>query len=72
MGRLVQAAFLLLAFVDSASGTPPIIVSQDGTGDFTEIQPAIDAAAARDEGNVLVLPGEYLIREPCTAEEDKP
>ena len=37
------------------------IVDLQGGGDFTEIQPAIDAAAEGD--TVLVKPGEYLIEE---------
>ncbi len=39
-----------------------ITVDQNGSGDHTEIQPAIDAAQNGDE--VLVSPGEYVISEP--------
>ena len=37
-------------------------LDQNGGGDFTEIQPALDAAA--DGDTVLVRPGEYVIVEP--------
>ena len=53
---------LLLPF--SASSAAVITVDRLGVSDFTEIQPAIDFAAAGD--TVVVLPGEYVITEPIT------
>jgi len=41
-----------------------LVVDQAGGGDFTEIQPALDAAQPGDE--VQVQPGEYVITEPIT------
>ncbi|MBN1418434.1 MAG: right-handed parallel beta-helix repeat-containing protein, partial [Planctomycetes bacterium] len=41
-----------------------IVVDGEGGGDFTSIQPAIDAAA--DGDTVLIAAGEYAIREPLT------
>jgi len=39
-----------------------IVVDQAGGGDFTEIQPALDAAQAGDQ--IRVMPGEYVISVP--------
>src|SRR3972149_1841537 len=58
----LAAALLLVAAASSPAAT--IRVALDGSGDFTAIQPAIDAAADGDE--VLVAPGEYVIAEPIT------
>jgi len=41
-----------------------IIVSLDGSGDYADIQAAIDAA--RDGDTITVRPGEYFISEPIT------
>ena len=41
-----------------------ITVDLNGGGDYTEIQPAIDAAV--DSDTVLVKPGQYLATEPIT------
>ena len=38
-----------------------IIVDLNGTGDYTAIQPALDAA--EDGGEVLVKPGTYVVSE---------
>jgi hypothetical protein len=56
-GHLAAACVL----VSAASGAT-IVVDLQGGGDFTSIQPAIDAAKSGD--TVLVNPGEYVIAEP--------
>ncbi len=48
---------IILIFIAGAGGTTHT-VSQDGTGDFTEIQSAISASTYGD--TVLVFPGTYL------------
>ena len=50
--------------VSSASMAATITVDLTGGGDYTAIQPAIDAAQHGDM--VLVKPGEYVITEPIT------
>jgi hypothetical protein len=45
------------------------VVDLHGTGDFTDIQPALDAA--KDGDLVLVKPGEYLISEPINFNRDR-
>ena len=60
--RLLQATFGALLSFCSFAGAATITVDPGGAGDFTEIQPAIDAA--EDGDTVLVRPGEYVVREP--------
>ena len=57
--------FLWLLLPLSASSASVITVDYlNGSGDFTEIQPAIDSA--EDGDTVIVLPGEYVIGESIT------
>ena len=58
----LQFALAIALGVPSFCSAATIIVDPSGAGDFTEIQPAIDAA--EDGDVVLVRPGEYGIREP--------
>ncbi len=63
--RRVKAAprvFLLVLAMAPVCPAATITVALTGGGDFTELQPALDAAA--DGDTVLVTPGEYLIAEP--------
>ena len=53
---LCITALILLARPDACSQV--FHVKQDGTGDFTQIQPAVDAAGNGD--TILVWPGEYV------------
>ena len=61
----ILAATLLLALALAAAGAGvqrlaaagPIVVAADGSGDYTTIQEAVDAAAGGDE--ILVRPGVY-------------
>ena len=52
----------VLLAIGAPCGAATIVVDPGGGGDFTEIQPAIDAAA--DGDTVLVKSGEYVITEP--------
>lgn len=54
---VLQTGFLLATLLSSAAGAATWYVEKDGSGDFTTIQPAIDAAAAGD--TILVGPGQY-------------
>jgi len=56
--HLVYISAGLFSILDDCPGGE-IVVDPSGGGDFTEIQPAIDAAA--DGDTVLVQPGEYVI-----------
>ena len=57
-------AWLFVSAVLPASAiyAETLVVDLNGDGDFTEIQPALDAA--QDGDTVLVRAGEYVIREP--------
>ena len=56
------SAFLLALLLPlSASNAEDITVDLNGTGDFTEVQPAIDAA--QQGCTVLVKAGEYMIQD---------
>ena len=59
MTRWLKYGFVLCVAVllASASGAATLRVERDGTGDYTTIQPALDAVAAGD--TVLIGPGEY-------------
>ncbi|MBM4048131.1 MAG: hypothetical protein FJ279_23765, partial [Planctomycetes bacterium] len=59
---LVLEVLLLALFSISACPAATLVVDLNGTGDFTDIQSAIDAA--EDGDTVLVKPGEYVIDEP--------
>jgi len=59
---LVALALLGLTFRGFAADT--LVVDLNGTGQYTDIQSAIDAAA--DGDTVLVKPGEYVVTEPVT------
>lgn len=50
------------AFLEWPAAAATLTVDRDGGADFTEIQPAIDAAM--DGDTVLVRPGEYELAEP--------
>lgn len=50
------SVFLMLAFA-SSSYAATITVQQDGSGDYTQIQPALDACAAGD--TLLIGPGVF-------------
>ncbi len=56
----VTAAILLQPYAACTAAT--ITVALDGSGDYTEIRSAIDAAVDGDE--VLVAPGEYVVAQP--------
>jgi hypothetical protein len=65
-GRFFLSVFLFMIFSITsflAEGAV-MIVDLNGTGDYTEIQSAIDAAS--DGDTLLVRPGEYMITEPIT------
>jgi len=55
------AVFGISLFAIAACPAATMIVDPDGSGDFTQIQVAIDAAA--DGDTVLVKPGEYVVTE---------
>lgn len=52
----------IMVLASSSLTAATVTVDLSGTGDFTTIQPAIDAA--KDGDTVLVQPGEYVITEP--------
>ena len=54
MKTLVRTLFLTAVTVVRALGQETLVVDPGGAGDFTEIQPAVDAA--RDGDTVLVKP----------------
>ncbi|MGD9546009.1 MAG: right-handed parallel beta-helix repeat-containing protein [Candidatus Krumholzibacteriia bacterium] len=54
---LATVVFLLLMGHGSWAGSRTITVENDGSGDFSTIQPALDAAAAGD--TILIGPGVY-------------
>jgi hypothetical protein len=60
LGTAATALSIALSGAPGAAGT--IVVDPGGAGDFSHIQPALDAAA--DGDTVLVKPGEYVIAEP--------
>lgn len=51
------ASAIVVTFMASAAMSSTWSVQRDGTGDFTTIQPALDAAA--DGDTILIGPGEY-------------
>jgi hypothetical protein len=53
--RLLVALVIVVAGQSASAAT--ITVRKDGTGDYTQVQPALDAAAEGD--TVLIGPGEY-------------
>ncbi|MFH2054054.1 MAG: hypothetical protein ABIK96_16485, partial [bacterium] len=60
---LIGLLVVILAMAPAWPGAAPasartLCVERDGSGNFTEIQPAIDAAASGD--TILIGPGEYL------------
>jgi len=55
-------AVAVLVMGRASGGAAAIRVAPDGTGDFTAIQPAIDAAVDGDA--VVVAAGEYIVAEP--------
>ena len=57
----LHVALAVLLAIGAPCSAATIVVDLNGGGDFTEIQPAIDAA--RDGDTVLVRPGEYIITE---------
>lgn len=60
ISTFAEAIFLLAVLPATCSGAT-IVVDLHGRGEYTEIQPALDAARSGD--TVLVKPGEYVIRE---------
>ena len=58
----VCLSLLMVLSLGVVCSAETIIVDFNGTGDYTEIQPALDAA--EDGDDVVVKPGEYLITEP--------
>ena len=62
--RSLPVFFIALLVPLSTSSAAVITVDVNGTGNFTEIQPAIDSAETGDM--VTVLPGEYVVTEPIT------
>jgi hypothetical protein len=57
MPRLARALCLLLLCLPMTGQARTWIVERDGSGDFTTIQPAVDAAAPGD--SICIGPGEY-------------
>lgn len=55
---------IIAFFLSSISSAATFTVDLNGSGDFTAIQPAIDAVRAGD--TVLVKAGEYRITQPIT------
>ena len=66
--RLIQAVVVAVVSC-SVLGAATITVDLNGGADYTEIQPAIDAA--KDGDTVLVKPGEYVVAEPIKLKEKK-
>ncbi len=64
MNRVFSILLVCVWLSAPAFGQRTITVDLNGGGDFTKIQPAIDAAG--DGDMVLVKPGEYAITEPIT------
>lgn len=64
MGRYALSLLVLLLAFPTASLARVWRVARDGTGDFTTIQPAVDAAASGD--TVLIGPGRYREMQPFT------
>jgi len=58
----VKTVLVVALALGSVGYAAEIVVDHQGSGDHTEIQPAIDAAA--DGDTVIVKPGEYVITEP--------
>ena len=60
MSARLCPAYIVLSFLlrPAVGAAATLIVDPAGQGDFTHIQPALDAAAAGD--TVLVKPGEYV------------
>ena len=54
-GFFLGLAVLLTGFSVKAQLTPDIVVALDGSGDYTKIQEAIDAAPANSERRTLIL-----------------
>ena len=61
MRRVIFGFVAALGFTLSCFGAT-LTVDLNGGADYTDIQPAIDAA--KDGDTVLVKPGEYLITDP--------
>jgi len=57
-GIVKSSILTLCVFFNSFAISQALTVKQDGTGDFTQIQSAIDAAEVGD--TILVWPGEYI------------
>ena len=62
IGMIVAIALLMLA---ATAGARTWRVELDGSGDFTDIQPAVDASAAGD--TILIGPGRFDTFHPCVA-----
>lgn len=58
MRRLSMSVVLLIAIAAGQAAGATLRVMKDGSGNFTEIQAALDVAAAGD--TILIGPGEYL------------
>ena len=63
--RIGMIAAVVLLMLAATAGARTWRVELDGSGDFTDIQPAVDASAAGD--TILIGPGRFDTFHPCVA-----
>lgn len=62
---IIQALMIVALFAAVDASARTWRVELDGSGDFTDIQPAVDASAAGD--TILIGPGRFATFRPCVA-----